>query len=250
MSNEARTAPVRPFDDDDDDVLDMMGAEYVAAYRRLEAAAYRRGALTRAEQELVLLGVNGAIHLFDRDGVHRHMRRALAAGATPAEVMGVLRMALGSHTITQCVPVLLEELERVGRGVVVPASDDFTPDEQAFKERHERGRGFWYDGWNRMLRLDPEFLDAYLDLTSVSTPALAPRMRELVNIAVDVATTHLYLSGAQVHIRQALKLGVTEDEIMEVFEIVSLIGYRTMFLGLPVLRDQLSAATTDPEVHP
>jgi alkylhydroperoxidase/carboxymuconolactone decarboxylase family protein YurZ len=45
-----------------------------------------------------------------------------------------------------------------------------------------------------------------------------------VYIAIDCATTQLYVPGLKLHIRNAVKLGATPEEVMEVFELASLMG--------------------------
>ena len=86
-----------------------------------------------------------------------------------------------------------------------------------------------------MLRLDPEFLLATHQFLAVGQEVLDPKLRELIYTAYDVATTHLYPSGARAHIRNALAKGATQDEIMEVFELTSLISYQSLMLILPAL---------------
>lgn len=221
-----------------DVLLDQMGAEYASAFRDLERAAHRRNALTEAERELVLLAVTSAIHLNDADATRTHIRNALRAGASSSDVRAAMSMGLGVHTITQCVPVLLDELAATGVDVAIPTDDELTPSEREFKTEYEHKRGYWYPGWNRMLRVDPEYLRAYLEISSVRPPGWSPRMRELTNIAVDAATTHLYLSGVRVHIRNALEIGIPADEILEVLEIVSLVGHRTLTMSLPLLAEE------------
>ena len=67
-------------------------------------------------------------------------------------------------------------------------------------------------------------------------------MVEFLYIAVDASTTHLYEPGLRIHIQNALKLGATEDEIMQVLECVSAIGIHTISMGVPVLVEELKKA--------
>jgi alkylhydroperoxidase/carboxymuconolactone decarboxylase family protein YurZ len=53
---------------------------------------------------------------------------------------------------------------------------------------------------------------------------LSLKAKELVYIAIDCATTQLYVPGLKLHIRNAVKLGAAPEEVMEVFEPASLMG--------------------------
>ena len=57
-------------------------------------------------------------------------------------------------------------------------------------------------------------------------------------IAIDAATTHLYEPGLRIHIQNALKLGATTEEIMEVFQLTSVLGMHTCTVGVPILIEE------------
>ena len=94
------------------------------------------------------------------------------------------------------------------------------------------------------MKLSPEFFAAYLKLSSVPwlTGTLEPKVKEFVYIAIDAATTHLYEPGLRQHIRNAIKLGASQDELMEVLELVSAIGVHTMTESVPILVKEAEAA--------
>ena len=54
---------------------------------------------------------------------------------------------------------------------------------------------------------------------------------------IDSSTTHMYEPGLRIHIRNALKYGATRDEIMEVFQLTSVLGVHTITMGVPALRE-------------
>ncbi|MQA04100.1 MAG: carboxymuconolactone decarboxylase family protein [Streptosporangiales bacterium] len=105
-------------------------------------------------------------------------------------------------------------------------------------------RGYWSPIWDGLLQLDPDFFEAYVEFSSVPwrKGVLEPKVRELIYTAIDASTTHLYEPGLRVHIRNALKYGATKEEIMEVFELTSVLGIHTCTLGVPVLMEELEAA--------
>ena len=53
----------------------------------------------------------------------------------------------------------------------------------------------------------------------------------------------MYGPGVRRHIRKALELGATKEEITAVLQLVSVLGIHTMSLGAPILLEELDAAT-------
>jgi alkylhydroperoxidase/carboxymuconolactone decarboxylase family protein YurZ len=98
-------------------------------------------------------------------------------------------------------------------------------------------RGAWSESWQGILELDPEFLAAYLQFSAVPWRKnhLPDKIKEFIYIAVDAAATHMYLPGVRQHIKAALKLGATPQEIMEVLELTSTLGIHAMNIGVPIL---------------
>lgn len=110
---------------------------------------------------------------------------------------------------------------------------------QHLKDEFIANRGYWTPLWDSVLEISPEYFEAYLKLSSVpwKTGTLDPMVREFVYIAVDAATTHLHEPGTRIHIRNAIGLGATQGEIMEVLQLASVLGVHTMTMGLPALVD-------------
>ncbi len=108
-------------------------------------------------------------------------------------------------------------------------------------ERFKKERGYWSPFWDQLLLYDPDFLAHYTDLSGhvYRNGPLSMKMKELILIAVDVTTTHLYEPGLRVHIRNALKHGATKEEILEVMELASFVGIHSCTLGIPVLNEEL-----------
>jgi alkylhydroperoxidase/carboxymuconolactone decarboxylase family protein YurZ len=116
-----------------------------------------------------------------------------------------------------------------------------TEQQEALKQEFIAVRGTWGEPWEAMLRLHPEFLRAYLHFSAVPWRKnhLDDKTKEFMYIAVDAAATHLYLPGVRQHIRAALKLGATPQEIMEVLELTSTLGIHAMNIGVPILVEVL-----------
>jgi len=116
-----------------------------------------------------------------------------------------------------------------------------TARQEEIKGEFIRVRGTWSDTWEGVLRLDPEFLLAYLNFSAVPwrSGVLDPKVKEFVYIAIDANATHMYLPGVRQHIRAALKLGATPAEIMEVLELSATLGIHAMNIGVPILVEVL-----------
>lgn len=117
-----------------------------------------------------------------------------------------------------------------------------TERQEELKRRFEQERGYWAPFWDGLLALDADFFAAYLEFSTVPwrNGRLEPKVKEFIYIAIDVATTHLYEPGLRIHLRNALGYGATREELMEVFELVSVLGLHTMTMGVPVLLDELT----------
>lgn len=120
---------------------------------------------------------------------------------------------------------------------------EYTERQLELKERFIETRGYWHEHWDNLLGLDPDYFEGYLAFSGapwVNGP-LEPKVKELIYISLNANATHLFAPGIRVHMQNALKLGATKEEIMEVFEIVSVVGIHTMSVGLPILLEEVAA---------
>jgi alkylhydroperoxidase/carboxymuconolactone decarboxylase family protein YurZ len=132
--------------------------------------------------------------------------------------------------------------ERTHRGRRIGMATELSARQEQLKADFIKARGYWNAFWDGLLLLDPDFFEAYLNLSSVPwrKGTLEPKIKELIYIAIDAATTHLYEPGLRQHIRNALGYGATKEEIMEAYELVSCLGIHTCTLGVPALLDELA----------
>jgi alkylhydroperoxidase/carboxymuconolactone decarboxylase family protein YurZ len=127
------------------------------------------------------------------------------------------------------------------------------PDLQALKDETLRLRGYWHRFHDGLLAWSPAFLRAYLGFQSAPWRSnhLEPKVREFIYIAVDSAVTHLYPSGLRRHIDDALALGATPGEVLQVVLLTaSAAAHATHELGLAILAEEMPralAAATDPK---
>ncbi|WP_132875000.1 carboxymuconolactone decarboxylase family protein [Tamaricihabitans halophyticus] len=198
----------------------------------------------KVKQFVYVAASAAATHLY-LPGVRRHVRAAVALGASAEEVMEVLELAstLGIHACNIGVPLLLEVLEE--EGVRDPAAVEPLDQRRVeLKREFTDKRGYWHPFWEGVLELDPDFFAAYLEFSAVPwvSGVLSPKVKELVYIAFDAAATHLYEPGMKLHMRNAVRYGASAHEIMEVLEIVSVIGIHGCVEAAPILRAELERA--------
>jgi alkylhydroperoxidase/carboxymuconolactone decarboxylase family protein YurZ len=130
---------------------------------------------------------------------------------------------------------------------------DVAMDAAAIRARFIEERGAWPPAFDRLLELDPAFVEAYLRFSMAPwrSGALDAKTKELVYVAINLATTHRYESGARAHIAAALRHGATVAELVDVAELTVVLGVHTMTLGAPILAAEMAALGMDvPEVGP
>lgn len=124
-------------------------------------------------------------------------------------------------------------------------------DEAATAERKERlkdafraSRGYFDEVWDEIIGMDLDFFEEYERFSSVPWHhgALDAKTKELIAIGLNASVTHMYMPGVRAHIRQAIKFGATKDEIMEVFQLVSVLGVHSLTVGLPIFLEELKRA--------
>jgi alkylhydroperoxidase/carboxymuconolactone decarboxylase family protein YurZ len=109
-----------------------------------------------------------------------------------------------------------------------------------------RASGEWNAAWDDIAQMDPEWLESFLAMGMKPRlrGVLEPKVWELIAIAVDAACTHLYGPGVRRHIKKALELGASKEEIMAVLEGVAVLGIHSCALGFPILAEELEARAT------
>ncbi|MBK6616745.1 carboxymuconolactone decarboxylase family protein [Ottowia sp.] len=104
-------------------------------------------------------------------------------------------------------------------------------------------RGDWNPLWDQLRELDPEFMEAYLAFRSVPqrNGPLPQKYKEMVLVAINAATTHLYAPGVRRHMRNAFQAGATMDELLEVIQLTTVMGIHSCNLAVPILMEEAAA---------
>ncbi len=224
----------------------LLDAEFLATYLDFSAVPWRKNHLDAKTKEFIYIAMDAAAtHLYS-PGVRQHVKAALEVGATPQEIMEVLECTstLGIHAMNIGVPILTEVLAERG---IRSGQAELTEYQQRLKSDFVSNRGYWNPIWDDILELDPEIFDTYNEFSSHPWKhgTLAPKVREFIYIAFDAAATHLYRVGLKLHIENALDHGATTEEILEVMELVSVIGIHAATTAAPILVEEAAAAGID-----
>lgn len=188
-------------------------------------------------KELILLSLHASVSSLNSKAIHRHVERALSAGATPEDVMDVLLSIVGvaNHALYTTVPILMDELRKAGHSSA--ELPELTPKVEEIKKEFIQTRGFWNEQRDAIARLMPDY---FCELSNISmepwkSGTLSPKEREFIYIAIDCSPTHTYGVGLAMHIRHALKQGATKEEILEIFQLAASMGLEGYILGAEAL---------------
>ncbi|MGC2651330.1 MAG: carboxymuconolactone decarboxylase family protein [Candidatus Cybelea sp.] len=196
-----------------------------------------QGALDRKTAELISVAINAACTNLNLDGTRRHIKRAIEAGATRDELLMVLKMAslLSIHVCSLGAPILIEEAKTAGVSARGQSSETPACDQM-------RAAGQWNVAWDAFYEIDPEWTEAFIVCGApvYAGGILDPKLAELLSIAFDVSFTHMYAPGVRRHIKAALTLGATVEEIMDVFKLCVAQGVQACNMGIPILEEELS----------
>ena len=194
--------------------------------------------LPRETVELIGVALNAACTNLNPEGTRRHIRAALRSGAGREELLMVLKMAsvLAIHSCSLGAPILLEEAKAAG---VKPSPKQTTPTPACDKVR---AIGQWNDAWNPFVELDPIWTDQFMatGATIYASGLMTPKLIELLSIAFDASYTHMYAPGTRRHIKAALDVGATVEEIMEVLKLCVVQGVQACNLAVPILKEEMA----------
>ncbi|HEY6511851.1 MAG TPA: carboxymuconolactone decarboxylase family protein [Burkholderiaceae bacterium] len=101
-----------------------------------------------------------------------------------------------------------------------------------------RANGYWNPLWDPFAELDPQWTDDFLKVAMAPYKVLDAKTLEFIAIAVNASCTHMYAPGVRRHIRKALELGATRQEIAAVLQGVSILGIHSMNMAAPMLLEE------------
>ena len=240
MSSKEKAPSAGPWAEGVFRTLSERDASWASAMGEASLSSWRSGVLSARFVELVAVAVNVAVTSLDADATRRHMRAALAAGATEAELFTLIKMGtvMALHSASLGAPILIEEAG-AERLAAVAGTDGATP----FVDRM-KAMGQWNAAWDPFFSLDPHWTDAVMaaGVGLYADGVFDAKEMELLSIAFDASITHMYAPGTRRHIKGALAAGATVSEIMDVLKICVSRGVESCNLALPILADEVARA--------
>ncbi len=218
------------------DALALADPRYLDAYDQLLRVVARRGSLSARHRELICVAVNAQVTYLNPVHTRHHLAQARHLGATEAEVVETLQLAasLGVHSMLVGLPLAHEVFEELGVATDVAAGEGVDARRRELKDAFIRERKYWSPGWDTVLAYSPEYFEAYLGLSRIPwvDGVLDEWFKELVYVAIDVVTTHLFTAGIRTHVAKAIEYGATPDQVVDVITIASNIGVHSTLMGV------------------
>lgn len=216
------------------EALSRSDPRYVSAYCELLGVVNRRKCLGAVHRELICVAVTAQVTYLNPAHTRHHLRRAQELGASEAEAVETLQLAasLGVHSMLVGVPIAHEVFDELGVAATTDAQE-LDQRQRNLKDAFIRERKYWSPHWDTVLAYAPEYFEAYLGLSRIPWVhgVLDEWFKELIFVAIDVVTTHLFTDGVRVHIRKAIEYGATPDQVIDVITIASNIGIHSTLMG-------------------
>jgi alkylhydroperoxidase/carboxymuconolactone decarboxylase family protein YurZ len=100
----------------------------------------------------------------------------------------------------------------------------------------------WNADWDGFTELDPIWTEKFMAMAMhpMAKALIEPKVWEFIAIAVDASCTHMYAPGIRRHIRRALEMGATKEEITAVLQGVSVLGLHANSMAAPMLIEEIA----------
>jgi alkylhydroperoxidase/carboxymuconolactone decarboxylase family protein YurZ len=118
--------------------------------------------------------------------------------------------------------------------------DDITDAARAqIKESFIAQRGYWRPWTETMLQACPAFVQQYARYAGypARTGPLTQRMVELIYVALDASSSHLFEPGLHTHMKRALEVGATQADIFDVLHLVAVQGIASVCQASDILAE-------------
>lgn len=180
--------------------------------------------LSPLDVAFIRFGLAVSMTSLDRNAIDEAIARAQNDGATIDQLQEVLSLVsgLGVHSLMAAsLP-----LSQAGGDAERP----LTPSEAELWQRYVGNDPFW-SGFEQevpgflgaMLRLSPDQFVAFFDYCAVPWKSghVRARQKELIAMACDATPAHRFLPGFRLHLRNALSLGVSPNQIFEMLDLAA-----------------------------
>jgi alkylhydroperoxidase/carboxymuconolactone decarboxylase family protein YurZ len=112
------------------------------------------------------------------------------------------------------------------------------------RARFVKERGYWRPWTEAMLQAQPAFLDHYANYAGYPARSgpLSSRMVELIYVALDTSSAHLFAAGLKTHMAGALAVGASQADIFDVLHLVAAQGLECVYQAAVILADEAGHA--------
>lgn len=122
------------------------------------------------------------------------------------------------------------------------------------KAQFVEARGYWRPWAEVILQAHPAFLEQYARYAGY--PAchgpLSARMVELIYVALDASSAHLYAAGLKTHLAGAFAAGASDADVFDVLHLVAAQGLECVYQSAAILAQeavQISTSSIDAAVR-
>lgn len=219
-----------------------LNPDILSAYSTMSSVPHKKCYLDPKTKELIYCAIDNAITHYYTPGFMSHLRHGMHdLGATKEEMMEVFAITstIGLPTYTVGIPMLVDALKEAGTDI---DAQELNEKQQELKDRFVKENGYWREDLEQSLKLDPEMFEGFLDYVKAFEEhgVLDAKTKELVYIAVNASPTAVNKEAMQLHIKKALEVGVSKEEIIEVFELVACLGIHSVTVGIPAINEVMS----------
>ncbi|KWT84337.1 MULTISPECIES: carboxymuconolactone decarboxylase family protein [unclassified Variovorax] len=118
-------------------------------------------------------------------------------------------------------------------------ADVTDPARAQIKDSFIAERGYWRPWTETMLQACPAFVQQYARYAGYPARSgpLTQRMVELIYVALDSSSSHLFEAGLHTHMKRALEVGATQADIFDVLHLVAVQGVASVCQATDILAE-------------
>jgi alkylhydroperoxidase/carboxymuconolactone decarboxylase family protein YurZ len=215
---------------DDWQLILELAPSVMEAYTDVSAHAWEHGTLDAKTREFMYIATTSVVTHIHPIGIETHGRKALAAGATPEELVTLLALMGGIGVRSYLMAI--EVLEDLSPGGMTCPPKRF----DALKAEYLRVFGVWNGSVGHAVAADPDYFEAFLKWAAAPrSGVLGPKVVALLSIVANATITHLDRWTLKREIQAALAIGVTPAEILEVVSMTAMVSVHSLTVGVPII---------------
>ena len=218
---------------DDWQLILELAPSVMEAYTDVSALPLEHGTLDERTREFMYIATTSVVTHIHPIGIETHGRKALAAGATPEQLVTLLALmgGMGIRGYLMAVEVMEELSPGSTRREVKPGRL------AELKAQYTAIFGVWDDKVGAAIAADPDYFEAFLKWAAAprNSGVLGPKVVALIAIVANATITNLDRWTLKREIAAALAIGVTPAEILEVCSMTAGVSVHSLTVGVPIV---------------